>query len=183
VTTESLRQPRIFVNGITPRPSEAVVDLALAVASLRRDETSRVLVAGGDESAPRLLFEAGRVASDGALAELRGFAIANDEAMGADSDDLQPARALRRALADARMSADEIGYACAFEFGGDADARALAALEIGLGRFSTQTRLEVGSDPLVRCAIVFKADASIRGAVALVIQPGVGSIALAFGRP
>ncbi|MEP7158863.1 MAG: hypothetical protein ABI797_05515 [Chloroflexota bacterium] len=182
MTTESLRRPRIFVNGIA-RSAEAVVDLALAVASLRRDETARVLVSGGDDSAPRLLFEAGRIASDGALAELRGFAIADEKATGADPEDLQPARALRRALADGRISAADIGYACAFEFGSDSDAGALAALERGLGRFSAATTLEVGSDPLVRCIMAISSDASIRGAVALVINPGVGSIALAFGRP
>lgn len=184
MTTESLRWPRIFVNGVAPSPSETVVALALAVASLRRDETARALVSGGDGGAPRLLFEAGRIASDGALAELRGFAIADEKAVGADPEDLQPARALRRALADGRMSAAEIGYACAFEFGSDSDARALAALERGLGRFAVATRLEVGSDPLVRCAMAVNgSDGSVGGALALIINPGVGSIALAFGRP
>jgi hypothetical protein len=183
VTTESLRRPRIFVNRIAPLPSEAVVDLALAVESLRRDETGRVLVSGGEEGAPRLLFEAGRIASDGALAELRGFAIADEPAPGADPEDLQPARALRRALADGRMSASEIGYACGFELGSTSDSRAMGALERGFGHFAAAMILEVGPDPLVRCAMAIKSDPSIGGAVALVITPGVGSIALAFGRP
>jgi hypothetical protein len=159
------------------------MDVALAVASLRRDETARALVAGGDEDAPRLLFEAGRVAGDGAVAELRGFAMIDEMEAGTDPEDLQAARALRRALADARMSASEIGYACALELGSTSDARALTALERGLGRFAPSTKIEVGPDPLVRCAMAIKTDESLRGAVALVITPGIGSIALAFGRP
>ena len=139
------------------------------------------MTVGGGVLGSSLVLEGGTIPQESALVELRGFARASEEAQTAG--DLQPPRALRRALADARMNASDVGYACAFEFGSDSEARARAALERGLGRFSAATRLEVGSDPLVRCAMAIKSDASIRAAVALIINPGVGSIALAFGRP
>lgn len=138
----------------------------------------------GSGSASWLVLVAGRVAGDGVLAELRGVATADEKGRSATDDDLQPARALRRAMADGRMNAADIDYACAFELGSDSDTRAMAALERGLGRFADATKLEVGPDPLARCATAInESGGSVRAALALVIKPGVGSLAVAFGRP
>ena len=130
-----------------------------------------------------IVLVAGRLPPSGSRAELRGVAHTDELPTGADPENLQPARAVRRALADARMSAADIGYACASVPGDDA-ALGRAILDRGLGRFADAVTLEVGQDAVVRAVeAVASEDARVIGAVALIIRPGLGNIALAFGRP
>lgn len=155
--------------------------MSLALPALRRGDLMHAVVTGG--TASWLVLDAGRAAGDDSLAELRGYAVVDEQSRAADPSDLQPARAMRRALADGRMSAADIGYACAWETGAAQQTRALAAMERGLGRFAAAIELEAGPNPIVRCAMaVMDNGGSVHGALALVITPDVGAIALAFGR-
>jgi hypothetical protein len=139
------------------------------------------MMVGGGVLIGSLVLEGGAVPPDSALVELRGFARTLEEETAGD---LQPARALRRALADGRMNAAEIGYACAFEIGASQQARARDALERGFGRHAATIELETAQDPLVRCVnAIAGSGRSVGGAIALIITPGIGSIALAFARP
>ena len=145
---------------------------------LRSGRPGRIAFALGGRG---LLLEASRSVPSGARAELRGFAFAHERPHADDPDGLDPARTVRRALADGRMSAADIDYAVASAAGGRD--RAAAALRRGLGRFAATMTLEVAEEPLAIAAERIGRAGSAGGSVALVIQPGLGSIAVAFGRP
>jgi hypothetical protein len=180
VTHQSPARLRVFVIAVAGRSADAN-DVAVAIEAIRAGRAPRLTVGGGVQG-DRLVLEGGTVPQETALVELRGFARASEEPHTAG--DLQPPRALRRALADARMSASDIGYACAFELGSSQQARARAALERGFGRYAATIELEVAEDPLIRCiGAITGSGGSVDGAIALIITPGGGSIALAFARP
>jgi hypothetical protein len=179
VTQQSPEPLRIFVTraGL----SDSANDVGIFVDALRAGRGRRGTI-GSLLAGDCLDLEAGRVAPAAALAELRGFARTTEQPQ--IKGDLQPARALRRALADGRLNASDIGYACAFELRVTIQARAMHALERGLGRFAATIELETAQDPFTRAvAAVGRSDHPVTGSVALLIQPGVGSIALVFGRP
>jgi hypothetical protein len=170
---------RIFVTRVGL--AEAASNAVSAIEQLRTGYWSRITI-GDLLSSDCLYLESGRVPPADALAELLGFARTVEQPQ--IKGDLQPARALRRALADGRLRASDIGYACALERRAVDQARALHALERGLGRFAATIELETAEDPLTRAvAAVGRSGQPVMRAIALVIDPGVGSIALAFGRP
>jgi hypothetical protein len=114
-------------------------------------------------------------------AELRGIARTTSDSL--DVDDLQPARAIRRALANGAMSAREIGFAAVHAVGPRARERAEHAVARGLGRFAAGVATSF-DDPQVadRCVAAIERG-EVSAAVALTIDPVAGNIALAFGRP
>jgi hypothetical protein len=100
-----------------------------------------------------------------------------------DADDLQPARAIRRALADGGLSAREVGLAAVHAVGPLSRERSEHAVARGLGRFAAGVATTF-DDPEVaaRCvAAIERGD--VTAAVALTIDPVAGNVALAFGRP
>ena len=124
---------------------------------------------------------AGR-AADSALAELCGYALTEDWPAEADPGDLQPARAIRRALADGRMAAREIAYVCVEGSGPRAAERAAHAFSRGLGRFAANAVMDFGSGAVATCiGALDRGD--VRGAVALVMGRDGVNLALAFSRP
>ena len=100
-----------------------------------------------------------------------------------DAADLQPARAIRRALADGGFKARDVDLVAAWAAGPRARQRAEQAVARGLGRFAAGVTVVVDdSDVAGRCkAAIASGEAKL--AVALTIDlDGVG-VALAFGRP
>ena len=112
---------------------------------------------------------------------LRG--TAHTAADSLDTDDLQPARAIRRALADGVMSARDVGLVAVHAVGPRARERAEHAVARGLGRFAAGVATSF-DDPAVadRCVAAI-ARGEVFAAVALTIDPVAGNLALAFGRP
>lgn len=97
-------------------------------------------------------------------------------------DELEPARAIRRALAAKGLRARDVGLVAVWATGALARERAELAVAMGLGRFAAGvTTVYDDPDPVARCAAaVARADFAV--AVALVIGPD-GNHALAFSRP
>jgi len=100
----------------------------------------------------------------------------------AGADDLQPARAIRRALADGGLNAREVGLAAVHAVGPRARERAEHAVARGLGRFAAGIATSF-DDPAVaaRCVAAIERG-EVTAAVALTIDPVAGNLALAFGR-
>ena len=193
-----------------PAPS-----LANAVGAVRSGACDRVTVKTGHGGEIEMQLEAeipARRRGARILAELRGLALTETASGDADPDDLQPARAIRRALADGGMRAGEVEYASAETVGRADPQRELHAIERGLGRFAPAVVLDPGGLSVVRCVIAiaigrpssplaFESDDSdiaalatsvrsrlatalaVSGAVALIINAAEGNLALAFGRP
>lgn len=95
-------------------------------------------------------------------------------------DDLEAARAIRRALAAQGLKARDVGLIAVWAAGALARERAELAVAMGLGRFADGvTTVFDDPDPFARCAsAVARGEAAV--AVALVIDPA-GNRALAFG--
>jgi hypothetical protein len=112
---------------------------------------------------------------------LRG--VARTTADSADAEDLQPARAIRRALADGGLGAREVGFAAVHVVGPRARERAEHAVARGLGRFAAGVTTSFDDpDVAARCvAAIERGEVTV--AVALTIDPAAGNVALAFGRP
>jgi hypothetical protein len=119
-----------------------------------------------------------------------------DEGSGDDPRGLQPARAIRRALADAGLKAADVEavWAC-FDRRAFADAarRARAAIELGLGSDAAQVALidvrPASADGLVsaelaaaRCRLAV-ARGDIRTGLSVAIAVGGRNVAIAWGRP
>ncbi len=97
-------------------------------------------------------------------------------------DELEPARAIRRALAAQGLKARDVGLVAVWATGPLARERAELAVALGLGRFAAGvTTVYDDPDPLARCAAAI-ARGDVAVAVALVIGPD-GNHALAFSRP
>jgi len=98
-----------------------------------------------------------------------------------DPEDLQPARAIRRALAAAGLKARDVGLVAVWATGAQAHERAANAVARGLGRFAADAVAVLDDpDPFARCAAaIASGDAAV--AVALTIDPVAGNVARAFG--
>lgn len=98
------------------------------------------------------------------------------------ADELEPARAIRRALAVAGFKAHDVGLIAVWASGANAREQADLAVAMGLGRFADGvTTVFDNPDPFARCAAaVARGEAQV--AVGLVIDPAAGNRALAFGR-
>ena len=173
--------PRTFhcyiVNG-PPNDSEGVatIELPAIVLALKSGVVRRAVLAAG------LVVEAARgPAPPQALAELRGCAATARLPVAEDPDDLQPARAIRRALADGGMRASEIDLVAVASSGPLGAGRAARAVSRGLGRFAERATLELDGEPGAACARAIERG-SASGAVALIIEPAAGNVALAFSR-
>ncbi len=147
------------------------------------------------------------------LAEVRGQARTVDRQPISDEEaGLEPARAIRRALADGRMKAVEVGYVAAMVVPTpEAEARARRAVALGLGAHAGAAVVHIGAAADIMCvvaiamrwppAVVGLAGAGqdveaminqlerslprglLRGAVALSIGTGGTNSALAFSPP
>ncbi|MEP7378957.1 MAG: hypothetical protein ABI725_05275 [Chloroflexota bacterium] len=97
-------------------------------------------------------------------------------------DELEPARAIRRALAAKGLKARDVGLIAVWATGPLALERAELAVTMGLGRFAAGVETVYDDpNPVARCAAaVARTDVAV--AVALVIGPD-GNHALAFSRP
>jgi hypothetical protein len=96
-------------------------------------------------------------------------------------DELEPARAIRRALAARGLKARDVGLIAVWSAGALGRERAELAVAMGLGRFAERVSAVFDDpDPFARCAAAV-ADGKVRVAVALVIDPAAGHRALAFG--
>ena len=96
-------------------------------------------------------------------------------------DELEPARAIRRALAARGLKARDVGLIAVWSTGTLGRERAELAVEMGLGRFAERvTAVFDDPDPFARCATAV-ADGKARVAVALVIDTDAGLRAQAFG--
>lgn len=97
------------------------------------------------------------------------------------SDELEPARAIRRALAAQGLKARDVGLIAVWATGALARERAELAVAMGLGRFADGIATVFDDpDPFARCAAAIAAGEA-RVAVALVIDPIAGNRALAYG--
>lgn len=97
-------------------------------------------------------------------------------------DELEPARAIRRALAAQGLKAREVDLIAVWATGPLARERAELAVSMGLGRFTDGVAtIYDDPDPFARCAAaVASGDAAV--AVALTIDPVTGIGARAFSR-
>jgi hypothetical protein len=97
-------------------------------------------------------------------------------------DELEPARAIRRALAASGLKARDVGLMAVWATGTLARERAELAVTMGLGRFADGVATVFDEpDPFAYCsAAVARGD--VAAAVGLVIGPD-GNEAVAFGRP
>jgi hypothetical protein len=97
-------------------------------------------------------------------------------------DELEPARAIRRALAAKGLKARDVGLVAVWATGPLAREQAELAVAMGLGRFAAGVATVYDDpDPVARC-IAAVAGTDVAVAVALVIGLD-GSHALAFSRP
>jgi hypothetical protein len=97
-------------------------------------------------------------------------------------DELEPARAIRRALAAHGLKASEVGLIAVWATGPLARERAELAATMGLGRFTAGvTAVFDDPDPIGRCEAAV-ARGEVAAAVGLVIGQD-GNKAVAFGRP
>jgi hypothetical protein len=98
------------------------------------------------------------------------------------SDELEPARAIRRALAARGLKARDVNLVAVWATGPLARERAQLAVTMGLGRFTDGVaRIYDDPDPFARCAAaVASGEADV--AVALTIDPDAGIDARAFSR-
>lgn len=98
-------------------------------------------------------------------------------------DDLQPARAIRRALAASGLKARDVGLIAVWATGSRAREQSRTAVTRGLGRFAAGVATVLDDpDPFARCATAV-ASGEVAVAVALTIDPVAGNVARAFGRP
>lgn len=140
-----------LVTGIGPAAAmtaagAARLPLGDALDAIRRGQLGLAVVADARPEAFGLLLEAGASARRRAviaLAELRGHALTASRSPVDDPLDLQPARAIRRALANGRMSAREVGYIAAIGAGPGARERAAHAVARGLGRYAAGTAADL----------------------------------------
>jgi len=97
-------------------------------------------------------------------------------------DELEPARAIRRALAAKGLKAREVELIAVWATGALARERAELAVTMGLGRFTDGVRAVFDEpDPMAYCrTAVARGDVAV--AVGLVIGPA-GHEAVAFARP
>jgi hypothetical protein len=95
---------------------------------------------------------------------------------------LEPARAIRRALAAQGLKARDVELVAVWATGPLARERAQLAVELGLGRFAPGVATVYDDpDPIARCQAAV-AGGAVAIAVGLVIGSD-GASALAFGRP
>jgi hypothetical protein len=98
------------------------------------------------------------------------------------TDELEPARAVRRALAAHNLKARDVELIAVWATGALSRERATLAVTMGLGRFADHaTAVFDDPDPFARCAAAV-ARGEVGAAVALVID-GAGHRATAYGRP
>jgi hypothetical protein len=98
-------------------------------------------------------------------------------------DELEAARAIRRALAAQGLKARDVGLIAVWATGALARERAEVAVAMGLGRFAAGIPAVFDDpNPFARCAAAI-AEGEAQVAVALIIDPVAGNRALAFGRP
>jgi hypothetical protein len=96
------------------------------------------------------------------------------------TDELEPARAIRRALAAQNLKARDVELIAVWATGPLGHERAELAVTMGLGRFAGGvTAVYDDPDPFARCAAAVASGAA-RAAVALVID-GAGHRAIAYG--
>ena len=97
------------------------------------------------------------------------------------TDELEPARAIRRALAAQNLKARDVDLIAVWASGPLARERAELAATMGLGRFADGvTAVFDDPDPFAHCAAAV-ADGKASVAVALVIDPVAGNRAIAYG--
>lgn len=97
------------------------------------------------------------------------------------ADELEPARAIRRALAAQNLKARDVELIAVWATGGLSRERAELAVTMGLGRFADGVATVFDdADPFARCAAAV-ASGEARVAVALVIDAAGDSRARAFG--
>jgi hypothetical protein len=97
--------------------------------------------------------------------------------------DLQPARAIRRALANGRLNAREVGLVAVHAVGPRARERAQHAVARGLGRFAAGVATSFDDQAVAARCVTAIERGEVTAAVALTIDPVAGNLALAFGRP
>ena len=98
------------------------------------------------------------------------------------TDELEPARAVRRALAAQNLKARDVELIAVWATGPLSRERAALAVTMGLGRFAGgATAVFDDPDPFARCAAAV-ASGAVRAAVALVID-GDGHRAVAYAAP
>lgn len=187
-----------YVGGIALTVSRAgpPTDLLAGIDAITRLEATQV-TAGADDGRRRLEIQLVAVPGDQApCAVLKGRATTRDgdEGTGADPRGLQPARAIRRALADAAVKAAEIEavYACYAEsFNARARDRATASITLAFGRYAdgiaVHLRRAVADGHMsaaLACARCVRAIASgqIGVGVAVVIGVGGTNSAVVFSR-
>jgi hypothetical protein len=99
-----------------------------------------------------------------------------------DGDELEPARAIRRALAVAGFKARDVSLIAVWATGPNARTLTEDAIARGLGRFASgATKVVDDPDPFARCYDAVGSGAAAV-AVAAVIDPSTGTRALAFGK-
>ena len=97
-------------------------------------------------------------------------------------NELEAARAIRRALAAQGLKARDVDLIAVWATGALARERAELAVAMGLGRFADGVATVFDDpDPFARCAAAIAAGEA-QVAVALVIDPVAGNRAQAFGR-
>jgi hypothetical protein len=96
-------------------------------------------------------------------------------------DELEAARAIRRALAAQGLKARDVGLIAVWATGALARERAELAVTMGLGRFASGVATVFDDpDPIARCAAAVAAGEA-QVAVGLIIDPIAGNRAHAFG--
>ncbi len=192
------RRAVAYVGGITLSTSRAdpLSELLAASDAITGGELDRVS-AGANDGRRRLEIQLVSVGvADRSCAVLKGWATTRDgdEGTGADPRGLQPARAIRRALADAAVKAAEIEavYACYAESShADARDRATASITLAFGPYADGIavhlrRAAADGDMSVAfaCARCVRAIASgqIGVGVAVVIGVGDTNSAVVFSR-
>lgn len=194
MTERSLPRRVCFVTGLPLAVEQAAsgwprLPLVEALGAIRDGTLDRVQVAEARLGAVELVLENDASAQHRtvvALAELCGHAVTTSLPADNDPGDLQPARAVRRALADGRMSAGEVGYIAVDAVGPRARERAAHAVARGLGRYAAQVVVEIAEVAVSRAAakcVAAIANGTAAGAVALTMDPNGVNVALAFRRP
>ena len=187
-----------YVKGIalTPSRSGRPLELFAGIDAITRLEATQ-LTAGADDGRRRLEIQLVAVPGDHTpCAVLKGRQTTRDgdEGTGADSRGLQPARAIRRALADAAVKAAEVDavFACYVESSNaGARDRATASITLAFGRYADGIAVDLHRavadghmSAALACARCVRAIASGQIGVGVVVAIGVGGTnsAVVFSR-
>lgn len=187
-----------YVGGIALTTSRAdpLAELLAASDAITGGELDRVC-AGADDGRRRLEIQLVSVSvADRPCAVLKGRQTTRDgdEGTGADSRGLQPARAIRRALADAAVKAAEVDavFACYVESSNaGARDRATASITLAFGRYADGIAVDLHRavadghmSAALACARCVRAIASGQIGVGVVVAIGVGGTnsAVVFSR-